>query len=102
MADDDDEYEKKIYRAEARAAKTSKRFAARGSASQRRGSSVQHVARSAQFAATHVPSAFGRLNPHLSASRSAGLCFSCGKPGHWRALYPSLLFPSSFQNHQAK
>lgn len=54
---EDDEDEKKIYRAEARAARTSKRFAVRGSNSQRRGSSV---VRSSQLA-------FGRLNPQVFA-----------------------------------
>ena len=96
---EDDEDEKKIYRAEARAARTSKRFAARGSNSQRRGSSV---ARSSQLAVAHLPNAFGRLNPQLSATRSAGICFSCGKPGHWRAACPNLLLPSSSQNQHAK
>ena len=53
----DDEDDKKIYRTEARAARTSKRFAVRGSNSQRRGSSV---VRSSQLA-------FGRLNPQVFA-----------------------------------
>ena len=96
---EDDEDEKKIYRAEARAARTSKRFAARGSNSQRRGSSV---ARSFQPAVAYLPNAFDRLNPQLSATRSAGICFSCWKPGHWRAACPNLLLPSSSQNQQAK
>ena len=91
---EDDEDEKKIYRAEARAARTSKLFAARGSNSQRRGSS--------QLAVAPLPNAFGRLNPQLSATRSPGICFSCGKPGHWRAACPNLLLPSSSQNQQAK
>ena len=60
----DDEDDKKIYRAEARAARTSKRFAVRGSNSQRRGSSV---ARSSQLAVAHLPNAFGRLNPQVFA-----------------------------------
>ena len=96
---EDDEDDKKIYRVEARAARTSKRFAARGSNSQRHGSSV---ARSSQLAVAHLPNAFGRLNPQLSATRSAGICFSCGKPGHWRAICPNLLLSSSSQNQQAK
>ena len=96
---EDDEDEKKIYRAEARAARTSKRFAVRGSNSQRRGSSV---ARSSQLAVAHLPNAFGRLNPQLSSTRSASICFSCGKPGHWRATCPNLLLPTSSQNQQAK
>ena len=96
LAEDD---EKKIYRAEARVARTSKRFAVHGSNSQRRGSSV---ARSSQLAVAHLPNAFGRLNPQLSSTRSASICFSCGKPGHWRAACPNLLLPSSSQNQQAK
>ena len=96
---EDDEDGKKIYRAEARAARTSKCFAARDSNSQRRGSSV---VRSSQLAVAHLPNAFGRLNPQLSATRSAGICFSCGKQGHWRAACPNLLLPSSLQNQQPK
>ena len=96
---EDDEDGKKIYRAEARAARASKRFAVRGSNSQRRGSSVP---RFSQLAAAHLPNAFGRLNPQLSSTRSAGICFSCGKPGHWKAACPNLLLPSSSQNQQAK
>ena len=85
---EDDEDEKKIYRAEARAARTFKRFAVRGSNS--------------QLAVAHLPNAFGRLTPQLSSTRSAGICFPCGKPGHWRAACPNLLLPSSSQNQQAK
>ena len=90
---EDDEDEKKIYKAEARAARTSKRFVAWGSNSQ---------APSSQLAVSHLPKAFGRLNPLLLATRSAGICFSCGKPGHWRAACANLLLPSSSQNQQAK
>ena len=90
---EDDEDEKKIYKAEARAARTSKRFVAWGSNSQ---------APSSQLAVAHLPKAFGRLNPPLLATRSAGICFSCGKPGHWRAACANLLLPSSSQNQQAK
>ena len=96
---EDDEDEKKTYRAEAGAARTAKRFAARGSNSQRHGSSV---ARSSQLAVAHLPNAFGRFNSQLSAAGSAGICFSCGKPGHWRAACPNLLLLSSSQNQQAK
>ena len=96
---EDDEDERKIYKAEARAARTSKSFVASGSNSQRRGSSV---APSSQLAVAHLPKAFGRLNPPLLATRSAGICFSCGKPGHWRAACANLLLPSSSQNQQAK
>ena len=97
LAEDDED--EKIYRIEARAARTSKRFAACGSNSQRRGSSV---ARSSQLAVAHLPNAFGRLNLQLSATRSAGICFFCGKPGHWIATCPNLLLPSSSQNQRAK
>ena len=90
---EDDEDEKKIYKAEARAARTSKRFVAWGSNSQ---------APSSQLAVAHLPKAFGRLNPPLLATRSAGICFSCGKPGHWGAACANLLLPSSSQNQQAK
>ena len=96
---EDDEDKKKIYKAEARAARTSKSFVAWGSNSQRRGSSV---APSSQLAVAQLPKAFGRLNLPLLATRSAGICFSCGKPGHWRAACANLLLPSSSQNQQAK
>ena len=95
---EDDEDEKKIHRAETKAARTSTRFAARGSNSQRRGSSV---APPSQVAVAHLPKAFGRLNPQLSATRSAGICFSCWKPGHWRAACPNLpLLAESEPNYQ--
>ncbi|CAH3178694.1 unnamed protein product [Porites lobata] len=65
---EDDEDEKKIYRAEARAARTSKRFAARGSNSQRRGSSV---ARFSQLAVAHLPNAFDSELPFLEVQLSS-------------------------------
>jgi hypothetical protein len=100
---DDDEDEKKIYRAEARAARTSKRFAARGLGLQRRsGLPLQPVSRNSQLAVAQLPSLFTRVNPKSSLNRSAGLCFSCGKPDHWRASCPNVLLSPNPTNQQAK
>ena len=100
---DDDEDEKKIYRAEARAARTSKRFAARGLGLQRRsGLPVQPVSRNSQLAVAQLPSLFTRVNPQSSLNRSAGLCFSCGKPGHWSASCPNVLISPNPTNQQAR
>ena len=95
---EDDEDEKKIYRAEARAARTSNILLPVVLIP----SFVGLVARSSQLAVAHLPNAFGRLNPQLSVIRSSGICFSCGKPSHWQAACPNLLLPSSSQNQQAK
>ena len=75
---EDEEDEKKIYGAKARAARSSKRFTARGFGSQRRGSVVP-VARNSQLAVAQPPTSFVRLNPQSSLNRSASLCFSCGE-----------------------
>lgn len=84
---DDEEDEKKIYRAESRAARSTKRFTSR-SIRQR---NVPSNSTTAQLSASHLPNLFSRVNPQLTAQRSAsGLCFACGKSGHWRACCPSL------------
>jgi len=97
---DDEEDEKKIYRAEARAARASKRFAPRGLGLQRR--SGIPVSRNSQLTVGQIPNSFTRVNQQLSVGRSAGLCFSCGKPGHWRASCPNVLSSSNPANQQAK
>lgn len=68
---DDEKGEKNIYRADARVATASKRFAACGLGLQRRGYSV---ARSFQLAVAQLPNSFVRLNPQSSGARSTGLC----------------------------
>ena len=87
---DDEEDEKKIYRAESRAARSTKRFTSRP---MRQRSNVTSTSTTAQFSASQMPNLFSRVNPQLSSLRSAsGLCFACGKPGHWRASCPNLRF----------
>ena len=85
---DDEEDEKKIYKAESRAARSTKRFTSR---STRQTSNVTSTSTTAQLSASQLPNLFSRVNPQLSSQRSAsGLCFACRKPGHWRALCPNL------------
>ena len=71
LAEDDED--EKIYRIEARAARTSKRFAACGSNSQRRGSSV---ARSSQLAVAHLPNT-GEVTSRERTKLSRCSLFSC-------------------------
>jgi len=100
---DDDEDEKKIFRAEAREARTSNPFAARGLGLQRRsGLPLQPVSRNSQLAVAQLPSLFTWVNPQSSLNRSAGLRFSCGKPGHWIASCPNVLLSPNPTNQQAK
>ena len=87
---DDEEDEKKIYRAESRAARSTKRFTSRPT---RQRSNVTSTSTTAQFSASQMPNLFSRVNPQLSSLRSAsGLCFACGKPGHCKASCPNLRF----------
>ena len=87
---DDEEDEKKIYRDESRAARSTKRFTSRP---MRQRSNVTSTSTTAQFSASQMPNLFSRVNPQLSSLRSAsGLCFACGKPEHWRASCPNLRF----------
>jgi len=89
LADDEGD-EKKIYRAVSRAARSPKRFTSRP---MRQRSNVTSTSTTAQFSASQMPNLFSRVNPQLSSLRSAsGLCFACGKPGHWRASCPNLRF----------
>ena len=87
---DDGKDEKKIYRGESRAARAVKLSASRTSQHQRKFlPAVQ--AKSPQLAASQLPNLFSRVNQQHSAQRStSGVCFACGKPGHWRACSPSL------------
>ena len=97
---DDKEDKKKIYRAEARAARASKHFAPHGLGLQCR--SGIPVSRNSQLTIGQIPNSFTRVNQQLSVGRSAGLCFFCGKPGHWRASCPNVLSSSNPANQQAK
>jgi hypothetical protein len=83
----DEEDEKKIYRAEARAARENKRF------NPTRFKKLENMHRSTSTVDTNwhanssVPFNNGR-SIYKSSYRSSGVCFSCGKPGHWRAACP--------------
>lgn len=87
---DDEEDEKKIHRAESRAARAVKRSTSRTSQHQRKFlPAVQ--AKSPQLAASQSPNLFAHVNQHQSAQRStSSFCFASGKLGHWSACCPSL------------
>ena len=79
---DDEQDEKKIYRAESMAARAVKRFASRTSQHQRKFLPALQ-AKSPQLAASQLSNLFSRVNQRHSAQRStSGVCFACGKPGH--------------------
>jgi len=87
---DNEEDEKQIYRAESRAARSSKRFTSRPMRQRR---NVTSTSTMAQLSTSQLPNFFSRVNPQLSSQRSASsLCFACGKPGHWRSFCPNLRF----------
>ena len=87
---DDEEDEKKIYRAESRAARAVKRSASRTAQNQRTFVPVIQP-KTPQLVASHLPNLFPRVNHQQSAQISASdACVACGKPGHWRACCPSL------------
>ena len=74
---DDEEDEKKIYKAESRAARAVKRSASRASQHQRKTlPAVQ--AKSPQLAASQLPNLFSRVNQQHSAQRSTFGVFACG------------------------
>ena len=58
------------------------------------------IARNSQLAVAQLPSSFIRVNQQPSGNTSGGLCFSCGKPGHWRTACPNI--SANFSNQQAK
>ena len=99
---DDEEDEEKIYRAESRAARSTKRFAPRSGLQKRLAPSVS--ATTPQLSASQLPSLFSRVRPQSLSQRSAsGACFACGKPGHWRVCCPYLQQPGpSGVNQQSK
>ena len=95
LADDSDD-EKKIYRAEARAAKNSRRsiFQRNASRSTSTVSSAQ-PASTATVQSSPIPTivtrgtTFGQVSRAFGPQRfAAGACFACGKIGHWRASCP--------------
>ena len=78
--------EKKTYRAEARAARECKKF------SSTRFKKFDHNPRSVVPPRTNLhPNnylPFNNVQPmYKSSYRASGVCFSCGKPGHWRAVF---------------
>lgn len=97
---EDEEDEKKIYRAEARAGKASKRSATRSFSSQRGGSGLP-TSRNSQLAVAQLPSPFTRVNSQPSVNKFSGLCFSSGKPGHWRAACSNTPFAAAFQSDES-
>ena len=97
---EDEEDEKKIYRAEARAGKASKRSATRSFGSQRGGSGLP-TSRNSQLAVAQLPSPFTRINSQPSVNKFSGLCFSSGKPGHWRAACSNTPFAAAFQSDES-
>jgi hypothetical protein len=76
----DEEDEKKIYRAESRAARNKKRPATRGSRRSNNTTSPQQF----PLSQSSFPPASTRTSSYSGSPRSPGLCFACGKPGHWR------------------
>lgn len=85
---DDEEDEKKIHRAESRAASAVKRSASRTSQHQQKFLPAVQT-NSPQLAASQSPNLFSRVNQHQSAQRSTSrVCFAGGKPGHWSACCP--------------
>ena len=59
----------------------------------RQRSTVSSTSTTAHFSASQMPDLFSRVSPQFSSVRSAsGLCFACGKPGHWKASCPNLRF----------
>ena len=87
---EDEEDEKKIYRAEARAAREYKKF------SSPRFYKFDRNIRSVVPPSTNLhPNNYLHFNSaqpsYKSPYRASGVCFSCRKPGQWRAACPLLL-----------
>ena len=93
----DEEDEKKIYRAEARAAREVNKF-----------SSTRFTRQGNRLRTADTPNSNLQLNASIPFNnarplyktpyRVSGVCFSCGKPGHWRTTCPSLLASNSKQD----
>ena len=90
LAKNEEDY-KKIYRAEARAARSTRRVgSSRGSylrRSNQTASAFQEQAYHSRMGA-QIPTIMSRNQPH-AVQKFSGMCFSCGKPGHWKANCPS-------------
>ena len=91
LAENSDD-EKKIYRAEARAAKNSKKSFANRPRPRNYASASQN---SCPAMGAPIPTVISRgpgpsqLSRPISTQRaSPGTCFACGKPGHWRSSCP--------------
>ena len=91
----DDEDEKKIYRAEARAARESKRYAS--TRSKRFDNTQRSIDLTTPFPDSNWQvrndspfNNFRSIPTYRSRFKSPGVCFACGKPGHWRASCPLL------------
>ena len=97
----DEKDEKKIYRAEVWTARALKRFVTRSFGQQRYASALP-IVRHSQLAVGQFPITFTRLNPQPSVNESPGICFSCGKTGHWRAACLNNSFANNFPNLQPR
>ncbi len=90
----DEEDEKKIYRAEARAAREVKKFSSTRFKRQGNNLRTADTPNSNLQLNTSIP--FNNARPlYKTPYRASGVCFSCGKPGHWRAACPLLLASNS-------
>ena len=95
LAEDSDD-EKKIYRAEARAARNSKRWAFQRNVSRNTNTvSQSQSSTTASVQSSPIPTivnrgaTFGQVTRAFGPQRLApGACFACGKMGHWRASCP--------------
>ena len=85
---DDEEDEKKIYKAEVRAARTVKKF------SQLNKAKSTATATSTQ---APIPTLVSQRPRALNPFKASGVCFSCWKPGHWRSACP-LNAPQNLQS----
>ena len=86
----DKEDEKKIYRAESRAARSTKLFT---SPSIQQQCNVPLTSTTVKLSTSQLPNLFLRVSVQFSSQISAsGLCFAGAKPRHWRAFCPNLQF----------
>ena len=87
--------EKKIYKAEVRAARNSRRaMSSRSLSNQRSGPASSTVSSQQSAIPTIISWGYLGLRAFISQRPSSGTCFACRKSGHWRASCP-LNQPSS-------
>ena len=87
---EDEEDERKIYRAESKKARAVNRSPSR-TLRERRKSLPAVQSKPPQLPASQLPKRFAPVNQQQSARRSASVvCFECGKSGHKRASCPCL------------